>query len=95
MLLTRQICFTSRCYRFPSYVENPDGWEASLAAFLMFLHTSKIFLNILWRANDKRDSLVNRLRLYIQDCLCPGGSNPSGLLNNESNGVALIKQPEL
>jgi len=69
--------------------------EKPLAALLVFLDTSKVFLHVVWRTKDKRDSLVNTLRFHIQHCLRPCSCHPACLLNDESHRVAFIEKSEL
>lgn len=69
--------------------------EKPLAALEVFLYTSDVFFHVLWRTEDKRDSLVNTFRLHIQHCLSPCGCHPACLLNDESHRVALVEKSEL
>lgn len=62
---------------------------------LVLLDKSQIFIDVIRGADHKRHPLMERFWLDVQYPLSARGGQASCLLNDESDGVALIQQPQL
>lgn len=76
------------------YPENPDVRLAT-AALLVLLDKGQVLVDVIRGADHEGNPLVERFRLNLQYPLSAGGGEASRLLDEESDGVALVEQPQL
>lgn len=62
---------------------------------MVLLDKGQILVDVIGGADHEGDPLVKRFRLNIQYPLSAGGGDASRLLDEESDGVALVQQPQL
>lgn len=62
---------------------------------MVLLDKGQILVDVIGGADHEGDPLVKRFWLNIQYPLSAGGGDASRLLDEESDGVALVQQPQL
>lgn len=65
------------------------------AALWELLDEGQVLVDVIRWADDKGHPLVERFRLNVQYPLSARGGEAAGLLDDEGDGVALVKQPQL
>ena len=61
---------------------------------MVWNRTSREFFHLDLTANYKRRSLVDTVRLYIEDAPLPIGRDAAGLFRNKRDRIGFIQQPQ-
>lgn len=69
--------------------------NAAAAASLVLLDKGQVLIDVVRGADNEGHPLVERFGLNVQDPLRARGGEASRLLDEESDGVALVQQPQL
>lgn len=67
----------------------------TVAALLVLLDKGQVLVDVISGADYEGHPLVERFGLYVQYPLSAGGGEASRLLDEESDGVALVQQAQL
>lgn len=73
----------------------PASQQGAVAGLLVLLDKGQVLVDVIGGADHEGHTLVKRFRLNVHYPLSASGGKASRLLDEESDGVAFIQQPQL